>query len=341
MKTAPTKTVHLAALAACLVLAAGICLQWEQKLAILPQGGDLLRSQSSSDEDEEAEYTSRSSRTETGTSQRIYRAGAALKAEYHFINFNKDRLGVTFGMTGADYSKYLLHYGYTDTDLAKLKAWRETARQQAWQEGWKQGGKPAAEKAISGIDMDYDTKLRALLRSRGLAMRAGNVVEADMPVVVKRNIALMHPLALAFQQVAKERRYSEEDMVGAVVSMVQTSIRYKIPLSLERGLHTCGLLPPARSLLSGWGDCDTKTGVLASILGNWSQMRMVGIAVPGHYLMAIRRLPGKGDMFVRYKGLEYVLVEPAGPAWLEPGMVGQNTKTLLAGAEGYKIEPFF
>ena len=68
---------------------------------------------------------------------------------------------------------------------------------------------------------------------------------------------------------------------------------------------------------------------------------MVGIAVPGHYLMAIRRIPGKGDMFVRYEGLEYVLVEPAGPAWLEPGQVGVHTKELLAGREGYRVEPFF
>ena len=57
--------------------------------------------------------------------------------------------------------------------------------------------------------------------------------------------------------------------------------------------------------------------------------------------MAIRRLPAKGDMFVRHKGLEYVLVEPAGPAWLEPGQVGTHTTELLRGSQGYQIEPFF
>ena len=123
--------------------------------------------------------------------------------------------------------------------------------------------------------------------------------------------------------------------------MVQTAIRYKVPAGIENGLHTCGLLPPARALLSGWGDCDTKTGLLASVLSSWNGMRIVGVAVPGHYLMAIRRLPAKGDMFVRHEGLEYVLVEPAGPAWLEPGVVGQGTTALLGGREGYKLEPFF
>lgn len=346
MNTAPAKLPLLTALAACLSLALALGLEWELKLAVLPYGGDLTRQQSSDDEDdygeeEEAEYTSREKRTEKGTSQRIYTEGGEMKAQYSFINFNKDRLTVTFGMPGADYREYVSGYGYTDTDMAKLKIWREATRQEAWERTYRESGKAAAEKAIAEVDVEYDTRLRGMLRKKGLALRAGNVVEADMPVVVKRNAPVLKPLALAFQKVAADRGYSEENLIGAVLSMVQTALRYKIPANLENDLHTCGLLPPARALLSGWGDCDTKTGVLGGVLANWSKMRMVGVAVPGHYLMAIRRLPGKGDMFVRHEGLEYVLVEPAGPAWLEPGMVGQATKGLLAGKQGYRLEPFF
>ena len=334
------KPLFPALLAVCLGLAAGLGREWESRMAVPPFGSDLLRAQSAG-EAEEAEYTSREARNELGTSQRVYREGGSLKARYGFINFNRDRLGVTFGMTAGEYKAYLSGYGYRDSDMARLKIWRDATRQETWERSLRAAGKQAAERAIAEVDLDYETKLRAMLRARGLALRTGNLVEADIPVVVKRNIPLLKPLALAFQRTAAERRYAEEELVGAVLSMVQTAIRYKIPPALEGDLHTCGLLPPARALLSGWGDCDTKTGVLASILGNWNAMRMVGVAVPGHYLMAIRRLPGKGDLFVRYEGLEYVLVEPAGPAWLEPGMVGQATTALLAGNEGYKLEPFF
>jgi hypothetical protein len=191
------------------------------------------------------------------------------------------------------------------------------------------------------VDADYDTRLRAILFSRGMALRAGNLIECDIPAIVKRNIKLLNPLAAGFQKISAEKGHSDEDTIGAALSLVQTALRYKVPPNVENGVHTGGLLPPARALLSGWGDCDTKTALLASILGNWSGLRMVGIAVPGHYLMAIRRLPGKGDMFVRYEGLEYVLVEPAGPAWLEPGSVGTHTAALLAAGEGYRVEPFF
>ncbi|OGR40671.1 MAG: hypothetical protein A2X35_09485 [Elusimicrobia bacterium GWA2_61_42] len=343
MNSVRLKPGYLILLAACLAAAAAPAREWERALYGAPPGGFLLRAQSSADGEEsgEEEYTSRETRTEAGTSQKIFREGSALKAEYRFINFNKDRLGISFGMPGAEYRRYAAGYGYHDEDLDILKAWREKARQSAWKAALPAGGQAAGNKALREVDTEYDTRLRALLRSRGLALRAGNLVECDMPVIVKRNIKILNPLALAFQELAAEKKYSEEDLVGAVVSLVQTAIRYKIPPPLENGLHTGGLLPPARALLSGWGDCDTKTGLLAAILGSWNGMRMVGIAVPGHYLMAIRRIPGKGDLFVRYEGLEYVLVEPAGPAWLEPGQVGARTRELLAGRDGYKVEPFF
>jgi len=316
--------------------------EWEKKLTVYPEGMDLLRSQAADDEDEDGwTRAPRKKRTEKGTSQKIWIDKRALNAKYTFINFNKDRLFISYSMPSRAYLDYLAGYGYSDADIARLRKWREKTRQSAWNLTIRKAGKAAAEKAVAAVDLDYETKLRKLLRSRGLALRAGNVVECDMPVIVKRNVPVLKPLALAFQKISSARGYGAEETVGAVLSMVQTALRYKIPPSLEGQLHTGGLLPPARALLSGWGDCDTKTGAAAAILGNWSRMRLVGIAVPGHYLMAIRRIPAKGDMFVRYKGLEYVLIEPAGPAWLEPGTVGRATSALLERGEGYRVEPFF
>ena len=342
MRGAELTPFYLNILAACFAASAALGREWEAKLVFRPLGRDVLRAQSSDGTDEdESDYTSREKRTEKGTSQRIFREGSSLKAEYAFINFNKDRLGVSFAMEERDFKRYLADYGYSDADLNILKSWRENARQAAWKAAVPEGGKAAGDKAVADVDTEYDTRLRALLHSRGMALRAGNTVECDVPFIVKRNVKLLNPLAIAIQQIATEKKYSEEDMVGAVVSLVQTAIRYKIPPPVENGVHTGGLWPPGRTLLGGWGDCDTKTALLAGILSSWKGMRMVGIAVPGHYLMAIRRLPGKGDMFVRYEGLEYVLVEPAGPAWLEPGRVGTHTTELLAGEEGYKVEPFF
>ncbi|MCX5791327.1 MAG: hypothetical protein NTY45_03785 [Elusimicrobia bacterium] len=347
MRGTELKLSHFLLLAACLGVSSALCLEWDKKLEFRPAGRDIFRAQSSEEnEEEEQAYAPTEVRLESGVSQKISRSGENFTARYNFINFDKDRISITFGMTADEYNRYLADYGYTDAEITALRDWREKARAAAWKTatavpGRTEDRKAAGERAVAAVETDYDTRLRALFLSRGFALRAGNTVECDMPVIVKRNVKIMQTLALALQKIAVEKGYDSEELIGTVLSLVQTAIRYKIPPAVENGMHTGGLLPPARALLSGWGDCDTKTALLAAILGNWNTAKMVGVAVPGHYLMAIRRLPGKGDMFVRHEGLEYVLLEPAGPAWLEPGQVSRTTTALLGGGEGYQIEPFF
>jgi hypothetical protein len=328
----------------CLVLLGGfltltfrLAAEWESKLLVRSEGMVGQRTQAAG----EFRAVRNNIPAEKGTSQKIWQAGGAYMAQYNFISFNRDKLGVSFAMSAPEFSAYMAGYGYTDEEMAVLKAWRDKAHPAAWEQGYRSGGKSAAEKAIANVALDYDTKVRKLLLQRGFALRIGNVIECDMPRIVRRSAETLKPLALSFQELATKNRYGAEETVGAVLSMVQTAIRYQIPPMMDGKRHIGGLLPPAKALLSGWGDCDTKTGVAAAILSNWSGMRLVGIAVPGHYLMAIRRIPGKGDMFVRYDGLEYVLVEPAGPAWLEPGSVGSATAALLENSAGYTLEPFF
>jgi len=100
------KPFYLIILAACFAASAVLCQEWENKLNALQTGPDILRAQAAGGDDEEAgqdqeqeeqNYTSRETRTEKGTSQKIYREGSDLRAHYDFVNFNKDRLGVSFG----------------------------------------------------------------------------------------------------------------------------------------------------------------------------------------------------------------------------------------------------
>lgn len=342
-------SAFLALLTAGFLISFFFSMDWEKRLKIQPLEGDVFYSQSSGDQDsqedenEDEGYSGEilRGRKEAGTSQKIWKKGGELNASYNFVNFNRDKLNVSFSFPEARYREYMSGYGYTDEEYEQLKSWRSNTLRQAWEKAYKQGGRAAADRAGHEVELEYDTRLRALLYRRGLALRAGNVVTCDMPNIVKRNVGELKPLALAIQKQAKESGYGFDDTVGAAVSLVQTAMRYRVPPSKKGSLHTCGILPPVSSLLSGWGDCDTKTGVLASILGNWSGVKMLGVSVPGHYLMAIRRIPAKGELFVRHEGLEYVLIEPAGPAWLSPGRVGDSTMALLKGSQGYTLEPFF
>jgi hypothetical protein len=76
-------------------------------------------------------------------------------------------------------------------------------------------------------------------------------------------------------------------------------------------------------------------------LTNWTNIRMIGVALPTHYLTGILRIPQKGDVMVEYGGMNFVLIEPAGPAWLPPGMIGDGTQQMLDQHEEILLEPLF
>ena len=90
--------------------------------------------------------------------------------------------------------------------------------------------------------------------------------------------------------------------------------------------------------IEGRGDCDAKSGLLASILLNWEKIRIIGVGLPGHYLLGILQHPARGDAFIEYEGMNYVLVEPAGPAWLPPGTISDYSLKWLEARDQIKIE---
>lgn len=243
--------------------------------------------------------------TDSQSFQRVRALPDAYSVQYGFLNFNQDSLDVSYQVGKPAFDRYLSQYGYR---MKEVHAAPDVA---------------------------------AYMRQRGFKIVGDHRVAVDMPLIVKRNAPLLKPVALAIDKVAQERGYGSGDLLGAVLSLVQTAMLYKVPPAVVGDLHTGGILPPVASFIRGWGDCDTKSGVAASILANWPHMRMVGIAAPDHYLLAVLRIPNKGDMYVDYEGLQYVLVEPAGPAWLPPGTVSEHTADLLAAGGDYQIEPFF
>ncbi len=302
-----------------------ICRQWESKIISYCAAKKIFRQQSA--------------RGESRAFRKIEKSKGRISAHYKFINFNRDRISVSFSMAEKQYRRYVSGYGYKDSEIETLRQERKRTRRQVWKAAYDIGGKSAAQRALKLADAEFNRNLKEFLESRGFKLLPGNKVEADIPSIAKRNKRIMNLLARTFQKISRQRAYDSYDTIGAVVSMVQTALLYKVPPLVENGKHTGGVLPPARAMLSGWGDCDTKSALAMAVLSNWSGVHLVGVAVPHHYLFAIKRVPGKRDLFVRYNGAEYVLIEAAGPAWLEPGRVGDNTMALIDRRSSFKIEP--
>ena len=322
-----------AVLAAALAVAINLGQRWERALVIEPVDGVVLYAASSEDE----------TSTSNGATQRFDRLPNALAASYSFTNFNRDRLNIDYSLGKAAYAAYEAGFGYYKKDVAEIDAWNRNARDGAYKYAVKSHKSQAQlDAALAALDREREQRVKAYMTSRGFRMLPRNVVTVDVPGVVKKNGPLLNSVAQAFERVSDRRHYDSETLIGAATSLVQTALIYKIPPDIEAdGRHTGGILQPATTLLKGWGDCDTKSALLASLLSNWPQMRMVGVSVPGHYLMGVLRIPNQGDAFVEHEGLQYVLIEPAGPAWLPPGQVAQTTIPLLESNDGFRIDPFF
>lgn len=306
----------------------------ENALAVRPVDGMVLYAQDS-DEDEDSAPPDRN------TYQRIRRTGGALVAEYGFVNFNKDRLLVNYSLNQAAWQAYDAAFGYYKRDIAALSRKHEEARQTAFKRASATGRSQAQLDAeFARLKSEHDKNVREYMANRGFKLMKGNLVSVDMPALVRKNAPHLKALSLSIDQVAQKRRYASDELAGAVASLAQTAMVYKIPDPLDGERHTGGLLPPVTAVLKGWGDCDTKTAVIGAILANWPHMKMVGLSLPGHYLMGVLRIPAKGDVFIEHDGLQYVLIESAGPAWLPPGTVGEETLAKLKHAE-YDVEPFF
>lgn len=271
--------------------------------------------------------------------QTIRRSGDATRAEYGCTNFNNDTLRVTVVLPQAELESYRRSYGYTRADLDALFAWQKQALQDAFAVA-KQSRSTQAEldHASAQIREEYFRRHRQLLGERGFRFLGANLVAADIPAIVRRNVVALRPLALALNSIAEERGYEQELVIGAGLALVQTALRYEQVAAEQDGRISGGLQPPLLLLAEGKGDCDSKTALLAATLLNWDQMRLVGVGVPNHYLLGVLRNPAEGEVYVEYEGLHYVLLEPAGPAWIPPGHVAASTLELLNAGDGVTVE---
>ncbi|MBI4423951.1 MAG: hypothetical protein HY554_09505 [Elusimicrobia bacterium] len=299
-------------------------------------------------------------------SQRITRGASEFVVEYGFTNFNQDALELSVALAKSDVDAAVQEFGFREKDFKALDDWYEKAQEGAI-ERTKQlyysgkvtapdaaalqaklaeikrrndGIQAALDVTMADIKKEYRDRRRRLYADSGFRYKDEKTVEVDMPALVRRNARRMAPVSLAFSEIVQSREYGMEELVGAVTAMAQTSMRYEVPGSRLGDRTVGGVLPPPKSFVSGLGDCDTKTGVVGSVLLNWPNLKLVGLAIPGHYLLAVHRIPAKGEYYVEHQGLPYVMIEPAGPAWLPPGRVGSVTESYLKSGKLFAIQAF-
>jgi len=273
--------------------------------------------------------------------QRIRETNGVITADYGFVNFNSDPLTLTVSIPAKELTAYRLEYGYTAQERAAIDQWQKSALDEAYKSAVKnRHSQDQLNNSGEKIATEYRTRLVNFYHSRGFTLLEGNLLVADIPEIVRRNVRKVKSLALSLNSSGEKLRYDSDSIITAAISFIQTAVSYEnVPLEVK-GRQTGGIYPPLETLTAGKGDCDTKSALIGSILLNWDKIKIVGVGIPGHYLIGVLRNPAKGDAFVEYKGSRYVLAEPAGPGWLPPGSVDRRTLALLNASDRVKIEPF-
>ncbi len=189
----------------------------------------------------------------------------------------------------------------------------------------------ALKEEIKYFGVARGMKNLAYIRKQGL-IKIGNQFEVDYSGVYQRN--LQYFASIANELTSSAGLLKEQDPLLDFLRFVQY-IEYKIPPMFSEGKYIREFYPPLQCLDEKKGDCDTKSILLAELLGTYtgSDEKLGIIILKGygifHAVLAIKRNPLPGTLKLYFHGLGYFMpLEPSGPG-LMPGFVGRNSYNCL------------
>lgn len=252
-------------------------------------------------------------------------ADGLYRVSTRFRNFDGQTLALGFDLATAESRRSLREFGVDDRELDALirLCHQATACDQAAYDGY--------------TTRYYREHALRLTADPGRATR----LSVDVPAVVLRNRSRVRPLTDALRRAAAEQGRDGDWMIKTAMTLVQTALPYKKPAAQLEGRSLLGFYPPALALERGYGDCDTKSALLAAMLLDLGERRVVGLHVPGHYLLGVDRRPEADEAFITHQGRPFVLVEAAGPAMRGLGDVSVRTRSALARNDGLRVDPMF
>jgi hypothetical protein len=160
-------------------------------------------------------------------------------------------------------------------------------------------------------------------------------VKPDHLRYISENKAALLPIAQAVYDTlptnSETRAY-----VNLVLSWVQ-SIPYN-ELKNRLTSNGAGYLPPLSVVANNQGDCDSKTVLMASLIRSLlPEVKMTMLFLPNHALLGIVLPFRTNEQTLDINGLDYLLMEPTGPAKIQLGDIASRSASDIAG-NMYSVE---
>ena len=160
------------------------------------------------------------------------------------------------------------------------------------------------------------------LRDPGL----DNILRVDYRGIARTAAPRLKPLAAAIGETAGS---GARDRLALALALVQT-IPYD-RLETRDVTEGVGFATPVEMLHLNRGDCDTKATALAALLHTLApELSVAMVLLPGHAVLAVDLPPQPGEHSVTLRGRAFVTMEPAGPAVMPLGQLGNDSAQAIA-----------
>ncbi len=164
-----------------------------------------------------------------------------------------------------------------------------------------------------------------------LAIKPDHVRFAKESVVDFKPIKPLILQQVSIQNIRKVSNY----VLGFVQSIPYSTLESRVTST------GAGFSPPLRVLWENQGDCDSKVTLTAAIFRSlMPRIKMMLVFIDNHALLAIN-IPAESDeLTIDVDGINYVLVEPTGPAMMNVGETSAESEFAIRNGR-YYAEAFF
>jgi hypothetical protein len=270
--------------------------------------------------------------------------GERLRLSYGFSDYEGRPHRFVCEVSKRDYDRDLTSFGYFQDELDRTVGaeLRELFERQAEERGvapyvhfelfdgtsyrWRStvpdGLDPAVADALRDFERWLDEDLprqredltARYLREHGVLLH-GNEASVDYAREVE---GATGPLTPCFQALRQAGTGEDDRRLLALFLAFFQDLRYEVPPSVDLGRHILGFRVPTAVLVSGGGDCDSKSAAFCALWRHRPE-RAILILVPGHALVGVEGAPRADEAYVRLGNRYFVLCEVAGPGKIPPG----------------------
>jgi len=197
-----------------------------------------------------------------------------------------------------------------------------TSRSDNLRDKWQRSMSQSQDKALDQYLKDnYYSHFRSHLGQEA--------VKPDHLRYIVENTAALLPIAQAVYDKLPSNSETRA-YVNLVLSWVQ-SIPYN-ELKNRVTSNGAGYLPPLSVVVNNQGDCDSKTVLMASLIRSLiPDVKMAMVYLPNHALLGIVLPFRTNEQTLEIDGMDYLLMEPTGPAKIPLGEIANRSASEIAG----------